>query len=912
MDGLIALICFALFFALVIVPIMALVALRRSGSAEEEIALLRQRITALEQGHFSSAPAPDVAENVEVEQADAQFEQAEEMEAVYDEPPLPPAQLARNDAYVPVEPSPAPVDLWRNTRHVAAQPAAAVSHSEASPEQEKSPVSGVISSLVRWFIQGNPMAKLGIILLFLGIAFLLRYTVERSLFPLELRLVAAALGSVALLVFGWRLRHKQPVYALILQGGATGALYLTIFGAFRLWQMLPMSLAFVLLIVVCAASVALAVLQRTLSLAMLASLGGYLAPVLLSTGGGSHVGLFSFYILLSVGILAISVWQHWRELNLLGMLFTFGIGGIWGMNGYRPEFYLSCQLFLIANIFLFGMLSVALSLRAQKSGKRIIDAVLFFAPPLVGFGMQYSITQYFAWGPALSALGFGFTYLALGWLAIRRFPSAGNMLVLAALVMGGVFATLTIPLALSARWTAIGWTLEGLGILWFGVIQHQRRLADSGTGLLVLAAISALMASGEGMGTLSLAVVFAVLSLAWFAAAWLWRSLQQSVTHPLLIGALVFWLVAAAAASLLVTPTHRAAGYSLLALLSLSVWLWRYASIRLRWSELGYAQWLLWPAIALALVCQLIEQRHFLSLDWQNLVWCLALPSALALLRCEDRKTKADSSYVQHLSLFWMILLALGAEYYWFIGSFGWGTQAWRAGLTMVVGALLILLVQVASRHKVWPFRKYPMLYNTLGVAPVLPVLLVLVLFANLLDGAVFQQLYLPLINPLEEGAALALFGLVYYSRNLLQHVPSLRIYQRQLLLTLAALAFWWVNGLLLRALAAFGDVAWYAESLWHSRLVQTSFALFWTLISLVTMLYATRHGLRKAWMGGAVLLGVAIAKLMLVDSATGGGLARAIAFIGVAVLVLIVGYFSPLPPKAQLALQKEDDSEME
>ncbi|KFC08544.1 hypothetical protein GTGU_01370, partial [Trabulsiella guamensis ATCC 49490] len=61
-----------------------------------------------------------------------------------------------------------------------------------------------------------------------------------------------------------------------------------------------------------------------------------------------------------------------------------------------------------------------------------------------------------------------------------------------------------------------------------------------------------------------------------------------------------------------------------------------------------------------------------------------------------------------------------------------------------------------------------------------------------------------------------------------------------------------------------------------------------------------TRRASRYEWLCGAVLLGVVIVKLMLVDSARGGGLARAIAFIGVAVLVLIIGYFSPLPPKAE------------
>lgn len=85
--------------------------------------------------------------------------------------------------------------------------------------QKPSAFGGILTSLARWFMQGNPLAKLGILLLFLGLSFLLRYTVEHSLFPLELRLVATALFAIVLLAVGWRLRHKQRVYALILGAG---------------------------------------------------------------------------------------------------------------------------------------------------------------------------------------------------------------------------------------------------------------------------------------------------------------------------------------------------------------------------------------------------------------------------------------------------------------------------------------------------------------------------------------------------------------------------------------------------------------------------------------------------------------------------------------------------------------------
>lgn len=542
MDELYILGCLFLVFALLVAPVLAVIGFNRSTAAQQEIARLRQRIEALEQR--------GVPENASE-----------------------PVQTAAPEAITApvVEDALPPVDPWRPDIPAAvAEPASSQAPTPAA--KQPSAFGGILTSLARWFMQGNPLAKLGILLLFLGLSFLLRYTVEHSLFPLELRLVAAALFAVVLLAIGWRLRHRQRVYALILQGGATGVLYLTVFGAFRLWQMLPMTLAFALLVVICAASVGLAVLQKALSLAMLASLGGYLAPLLLSTGGGSFVALFSFYLLLSIGILAISIWQHWRELNLLGLLFTFGVGGLWGLSDYQPEDYWICQLFLIANTLIFGVLSVALSLRAQEKGKQIVDGVLLFAPPLIGFGMQYGMTRHWEYGPALSALGYGAFYLTLAYLALRRYPSLGRPLVMAALAIGGGFATLAIPLALSARWTAMAWALEGLGILWLGVQQHQRRMSYSGTALLVLALGSALWAQTDGVTSLSLLLIFAILSLCWLAAAWLWRTLFLPVSWALLAGGLLFWLVAQLGASQLVLTKELPILAGVLALTAASVW----------------------------------------------------------------------------------------------------------------------------------------------------------------------------------------------------------------------------------------------------------------------------------------------------------------------------------------------------
>ncbi|MGX5099770.1 DUF2339 domain-containing protein [Enterobacter cloacae] len=861
MDELYILGCLFLVFALVVAPVLAVIGFNRSTAAQQEIARLRQRIEALEQRGMAEI-APD---------------------------PVPAA------APVVVEDAPAPVDPWRpETPAVATEPAPA----PASAAKQPSAFGGIVTSLARWFMQGNPLAKLGILLLFLGLSFLLRYTVEHSLFPLELRLVATALFAVVLLAVGWRLRHKQPVYALILQGGATGILYLTVFGAFRLWQMLPMTLAFALLIVICAASVGLAVLQKALSLAMLASLGGYLAPLLLSTGGGSFVALFSFYLLLSIGILAISIWQHWRELNLLGLLFTFGVGGLWGLSDYQPEDYWICQLFLIANTLIFGVLSVALSLRAQEKGKQIIDGVLLLAPPLVGFGMQYGMTQHWTYGPALSALGYGAFYLSLAFLALRRYPSIGRPLVMAALAIGGGFATLAIPLALSARWTAMAWALEGLGILWLGVQQQQRRMSYSGTALLVLALGSAIWALMNGVTSLSLLLIFAILSLSWLAAAWLWRRIVLPVSWTLLAGGLLFWLVALLGASRLVLKHELPVLAGVLALLAVSAWGWRQVAARLTWRELDASKWLLWPVMLLMVGYQIWHQQMFAA-GWVNLAWCVALPAALMLLWRDGARLAPRIAMGLHVSLFWMILLALAAELYWFARSLPWGMAAWGSGLAMAAGGGVIIALSAAVRRRVWPFRAWPALYACIAPIPVVAALLVLLVVTNFQDGVVYRQTWLPLVNPLEEGAAFALLGLVVFYRAVERDYPALLSQARPWpAVAIVAFGFWWLNGALMRALAWYGDVAWNMESLWDSRLIQTTFALFWMLIALVVMVHATRRASRQEWLSGAGLLGGVMVKLMLVDSAGGGGLSRAVAFIGVAILVLIVGYFSPLPPK--------------
>jgi uncharacterized membrane protein len=93
-------------------------------------------------------------------------------------------------------------------------------------------------------------------------------------------------------------------------------------------------------------------------------------------------------------------------------------------------------------------------------------------------------------------------------------------------------------------------------------------------------------------------------------------------------------------------------------------------------------------------------------------------------------------------------------------------------------------------------------------------------------------------------------------------------------------------------------DVPWTVSALFRSFTVQTGYAILWSLVALASMVWAKRHVHRNAWIVGAVLLGAVVLKLLVIDMSNSGGGERIVAFMAVGVLMLIVGYFVPLPPR--------------
>lgn len=380
----------------------------------------------------------------------------------------------------PLTPQQAPAARWDEevVAHLDEEvfaPAAAASAPPSPPPRRwmppPPPESTLVTAIKGWLFSGNLVAKLGLLILFIGVSFLLKYAAERVTVPIELRLSGIVIADIALLVWGWRIRNTRRIISLPVQGAALAILMLVTFGAFRLYHLFPSGFAFALLFVLTVFTCLLAVMQDAVWLAVFGICGGFLAPVMTSTGQGSHIALFSYYTLLNAGIGAIAFKRNWRMLNLLGFAFTFAIGTAWGVLKYGPEHYLSTQLFLILFAVFFNALALVYAARQNEDGFGRVDAVLVFGTPLLGFGLQVSLVSDMHFGLAYSALAAGLAYVGMASTLWRRAGQQFQMLSRSYLALALVFGTLTIPFALDGRWISAAWALEGAALIWFGLRQ---------------------------------------------------------------------------------------------------------------------------------------------------------------------------------------------------------------------------------------------------------------------------------------------------------------------------------------------------------------------------------------------------------------------------------------------------------
>ncbi|HEF4760469.1 TPA: DUF2339 domain-containing protein [Pseudomonas putida] len=979
---------------------------------------VEQRLALLEGAGVTAPPSSESVISDTVQAADRVV--AEPPELIWELPP-------ELEAAAETSPRP-PVDPWKP------QPTAREPQQPAIPRGPNF-IERAISAARAWLLGGNTVLRVGVVLLFLGLAFLLRYATEGMVVPIELRYAGVAAVALSLLGIGWWLRSRNSSYALMLQGTGVAVLYLTVFAAMRLHPLLDPSAAFGILVAITVFSAIVAVTQNAMGLAAAAALGGFAAPILASTGSGSHVALFSYFALLNAGILAIAWFKAWRMLNVIGFVGTFGIGVAWGLRSYTPDLLWSTEPFLV--LFFLMYLAIGLLYARRKlqdlndppeddsreallrwSARKgdYVDGTLLFGPPLVGFGLQYALVQHLEFAAAFSALALGMIYMGLA-----RLLMGGRAILLGetCLALGVIFTSLAIPLGLDARWTTAAWAVEGAGIFWLG-LRQQRPLARAFALLLQLGSALAFLSelhSGEGslldgtpLGALMLGVallfsfyqlhkalpqptkpwermgapVLACLGLAFlyllaplfflahgtvigwalaglvtllaglriesrtvlftalaiqllagvlFLSQWpLAAEALRPLAHggfwaPLMLGlaALIgawrlhfgladglnlerlsqvwlvwgaaWWALAWGSEVLRFAPLPLQATLLLVAA-AVSVALWAVLALRLKWSSLGMLCTVLMPAAALVLLAAWHSRFHPVA-DFGWLAWAALFLVHFVSLRRLASMLPARFLSTAHVLGCWLLIGVLALELRYGLLLLSEQYNAWR-WLGWAILPSLYLVSMAAPRAWPWPVSSYPREYRLYAAAPLALLMLVWFWLANVFsDGAAEPLPYVPLINPLELGLMFALFGIYVWSRSALSQLAVRKAFADTAIQAITGVSlFMFFTALVMRTAHQWSGVPFELDLLLESMRVQAGLSIVWTLIALTLMIGGHLRGRREVWLIGAALIGVVVAKLFFVELSNRGGLARIVSFIGVGVLLLVVGYFAPLPPK--------------
>ena len=763
----------------------------------------------------------------------------------------------------------------------------------------------MIGEFVSWLKRGNPLARIGIVILFFGATFLAKYAAENSLFPIELRFVGIAIGAFALLIVGWRLREKRPVYSEVLQGGGIAGLYLTVFAATR-FDLLPTGLAFSLLVVVALAAAILAVGQNALSLAVIGTAGGFLAPIMVSTGSGNFIALFSYYAVLNVGVFAVAWFRTWKVLNVLGFLFTFTITGLWRASGYQSDDLFAADAFLILFFLMYVGVSILNCVRQPPDLKGYVSGSLVFGLPVVAFALHASMVSRIEYAMAWSAFALAAFYLALGWVLYQTRRESFRLLVEAFAALGVIFASLAIPLAFDTRTTAAMWAVEGAGLLWLGVRQERKLARAFGALLQIAAGMGWLMSlrmqemtqpilNSQYLGTLMLSISGIC------SGFWLFRNRERRASYEtgadvvLALWGVAWWLLGG------LTEINRfqpsAAFGASLSFVAFTVALLAWLSLKREWRlPLLIATYL--PTLcALFALSSAITLAHPFA-QWGVVGWVLLFAAHFAMLRLGETRDVQGLDWF-HAGAVWVFTLVVAWEASYQIAELT--TGVWALLPWGVAPALVVAWLGRQQLQPHWPLALYEHAYRIYGAMPAVVGMSLWILAINLSSTGDSTWLpYLPLLNPLDISVALCFASLAMWwsSLNEEQRAIFWQFDLRALVAVAAGLIFIWLNAALIRTLHHnFGaPITPYGMS--HSTLVQASLSIFWGVLGFAAMTLAARQRWRHVWIVGAALMIVVVAKLFLVDLSNVGTIARITSFLTVGALLLITGYLAPLPPR--------------
>jgi len=339
------------------------------------------------------------------------------------------------------------------------------------PQQEKEADHSLESR-----IGSQVFNRVGILAVLIGMAWFLKFAIDNHWVGPLGRVLIGLIAGIGLIAWSERFRSRgYTAFSYSLKAIGSGILYLSLWAAFELYQLIPSAVAFAGMVLVTAWNGFMSWVQDAELLALYAIVGGFGTPLLLSTGENHELVLFSYLLLLDAAVLVLIALRPWSRLLLGAFVGTVFFSVAWYIRFYDDAQFAITVFFVIVFFLLFAVaprLLRGLQI-ADASELSTQDNLTLVVLPLVNAAFGF-ISLYLLldrperrWAQSWTAIVFAAFYLLLLQLPSRRGPGAKPVILSSLhLAIAVIFLTIAIPLEAHGRWITIGWLTEGAVLLW--------------------------------------------------------------------------------------------------------------------------------------------------------------------------------------------------------------------------------------------------------------------------------------------------------------------------------------------------------------------------------------------------------------------------------------------------------------
>jgi len=400
-------------------------------------------------------------------------------ERVPSPPPTPPVPEESLAALEIPEPSPRPA-VAPDTPLTAA-PSSAPAQEEIPPASAHSRLSLEVRLGTRW------LNWVGIVMTLIGVGFFLKYAYDNAWIGPTGRLAIGALLGIVALGLGERFRRRDwSILFQVLTGGGIAAFYLCVFFSFQVYHLADQTLSMVLATLVTGLAVVMAVAHDAVSIGILAVVGGFLSPVLLSTGTNHPYALFTYIAILDL-VAVGAYFRRWRALDLLCFIGTAVIYHGWYDKFFGPG-QMTPALVYISLFYLMFLLIPTLHGLVRRLPETREGLALIVLNAVISFLSYYNVLfREYRYVLGFVVLGQALLVLALSRVWLKRVGRDTNTSA-SLLTIALALVTIAIPIQLKLYGIPIAWSMEGTLLIFVGIRFRQILCKVAGAAALLLAA----------------------------------------------------------------------------------------------------------------------------------------------------------------------------------------------------------------------------------------------------------------------------------------------------------------------------------------------------------------------------------------------------------------------------------------